>query len=774
MNDFLDIFRIEAEERLERLTSGLLALEQSPDNEDLVTDLFREAHSLKGAAAVTGLEDVAAVCHRMEDVLNRMRDGQMRTEADVVDTLLAATDAVRTLVETASADHTDRDEAGQAIRRLEAVLNGGFDSGNETMSGSKPPEPDGRSTPATSAAAASESASDGTDSRPVSSHDESSNEVIATRTEAGKADEEQSPPAGIPDDHSTDGQDRTASVEMVRIRADILESLGNLTGELLTARCRLRARQRAIQSLHRLVREMTGKHRRRADAAQMQKQLEALRAVVRELQDDFTEDLRVVDPLIEMVHEQVLNARMLPLRVLFDQLPRFVRECSRHEGKTVELFVEGQETRVDRHVLEKLRDPIIHLVRNAISHGIEPAEERQASGKPATGRVRLISQRCGDRIRIVCEDDGRGIDHRQVLETALARALITDEEARRLTPDQINRLILRPGFSTASVVSDLSGRGVGMDVVARHVEELRGTLQIESEAGQFTRFVLDVPATVATLEGLLVEVSGHVYVLPTAAVVRTVRVRSSDIDHAAGGAVMFRWENQALPLLELATLLGRRPSSAGTTQAAVRPAVIVRYRGESVTLAVDRLLGTQTVVAKGLIEHVGHVPGVSGATVLGSGVPALILEPSELIERHDGRATQLAPCDSEPRQTTIAPVLIVDDSLTTRMMEKAILESAGYEVDVAANGEEAFRKLVQHNYSLVITDVEMPGWDGFELTRRLRAHPRLAELPVIIVTSLGSPDQRREGLEAGANAYVVKREFDQHEFVEMIARFVGR
>ena len=313
-----------------------------------------------------------------------------------------------------------------------------------------------------------------------------------------------------------------------------------------------------------------------------------------------------------------------------------------------------------------------------------------------------------------------------------------------------------------------------MDVVARHVEELRGTLQIESEAGRFTRFVLDVPATVATLEGLLVEVCGHVYVLPTATVVRTVRVRSSDVDRAAGGATVYRWEDRALAFLELAGLLGRQPSSAGMAPASVRPAVIVRYRGESVTLAVDRLVGTQTVVAKGISELLGRVPGVSGATILGSGVPALILEPAELIARYDGRATQFVSDDCEERQAAVAPVLVVDDSLTTRMMEKAILESAGYEVDVAANGEEAFRKLVQHDYSLVITDVEMPGWDGFKLTRRLRAHPRLAELPVIIVTSLGSPEQRREGLEAGANAYVVKREFDQHEFVEMIARFVGR
>ncbi|HID22471.1 MAG TPA: hypothetical protein EYP14_08725, partial [Planctomycetaceae bacterium] len=422
-------------------------------------------------------------------------------------------------------------------------------------------------------------------------------------------------------------------------------------------------------------------HRRHSDSEQTRKQLEVLRTTAHKLLEDFTEDLQTVDPLIQTVHEHVLNARMLPLRVLFDQLPRFVRDCSRRENKSVELIIEGEQTRVDRHVLEKLRDPIIHLIRNAISHGIEPAEERTRTGKPAVGRVRLVSQQCGDRIRIVCEDDGRGIDHKRIVERALERGLISQADVHRLTQAQIERLLLQPGFSTASSVNELSGRGVGLDVVAQHVGELRGSLHIESEPNRLTRFVLDVPASVATLEGLLVEVGEYVYVIPTSAVVRTVRVRPSDVLRGAGGETLFRWETQALPLLSLASLLGWVRSTEWGPETTVRPAVTVDYRGQAVALLVDRLLGTQTVVAKALGQHLGRVSGISGATILGSGTPALILDPAELIARCRGSAGGTASVSTEEERPKLHPVLVVDDSLTTRMMEKSILESAGYEVD---------------------------------------------------------------------------------------------
>ena len=759
-----DYFQMEAAERLERLSSGLMALERSPDDESLIGDLFREAHSLKGAAGVSGLTDVSEVCHKMEDLLSGVRDGSQPVNALMIDALLAATDAVQKMV-AARAEERDCDILpADVIERLDHL-----EFSKEAVAWTAPGDAP-TSVPITE---------DGPDGGTPESEQESKR---ACRTAAGtdstahgsceredQREAETVQSTAVLDTPSTGGAPGSA-MDTVRLRVGMLETLGNRTGELMVAGDRLRQRLGVVRELQSLVRS---EHNRHHDDHKVQQVLRPIATIVHRLIDEFTTDFTVVEPLIAEIHEGVLDARMLPLSVLFDQLPRFVRDYCRQEDKQAELYVDGAEARVDRQVLEQLRDPMIHLIRNALSHGIESPEERKRCGKCPAGTVRLTTSRRGNRIRITCEDDGHGIDHQRVLARAVAKGLITEAEAAALPAGQVERLILRPGFSTTEMITDVSGRGVGMDVVLSRMEALRGTLDIESEPGKSTRFVLEFPASVATLEGLLVEAAGHTYVVPTISVVRTARVKLSELQAGGGGEALVNIEGQAVPLLMLASLLGIR--EVGKDAPSAVPAVIVHHRDRQIALGVDRLLGTQTIVGKGLGDHICNVRGVAGATILGTGLPALILEPPQLVQ--DG-GTRLMDHEASGRaievEEELAPLLVVDDSITTRMMEQSILESAGYAVDTAVSAEDALAKVEDSAYRLFVLDVEMPGLNGFELTRKLRQDERFAETPIIIVTSLAKEEHRREGLEAGANAYIVKGEFDQNNLLETAERLVGR
>ncbi len=783
----LDYFHMEAVERLERLSSGLMDLERSPSDESLIGDLFREAHSLKGAAGVSGLTDVSEVCHKMEDLLSGVRDGSEQVNALMIDALLAATDAVQKMV-AASVEERDCDvvpaDIIERLGNLESSAAAVAQAATEDAAANKPitkDNPDGmesgpKQAPKQECRAAAKNDSTAHGSREREGQPEvagasipSRGPVDGNRIQSGdktgvsfgqSAVADKPPAAGTP----------TCTADTVRLRVDMLETLGNRTGELMVGGDRLRQRLGVVRELHGLVQR---EHNRYHDDPKVQQVLQPIATLVHRLIDDLTTDFTVIESLIAEIHEGVLDTRMLPLSVLFDQLPRFVRDYCRQENKLAELHVDGADTRVDRQVLEQLRDPMIHLIRNALSHGIESPEERKRCGKDPAGTVRLTTSRRGDRIRITCEDDGRGIDRRKVLAKAIAQDLITEAEAAELPAGQVERLILRPGFSTAEMITDVCGRGVGMDVVLSRMEALRGTLDIESDPGKFTRFVLEFPASVATLEGLLVEAAGHTYVVPTISVERTASVKLSELQTGGGGEALVSVEGRAVPLLMLASLLGRKGCDQEPPNAI--PVIIVRHRDCRVALGVDRLLGAQTIVGKGLGDHIRSVRGVAGATILGTGLPALILEPAQLVQ--DG-GTKLMSHEVLDRATEVeeelAPLLVVDDSITTRMMEQSILESAGYAVDAAVSAEDALAKVEDSTYRLFVLDVEMPGLNGFQLTRKLRQDERFAETPIIIVTSLAKEEHRREGLEAGANAYIVKGEFDQNNLLETVERLVGR
>jgi two-component system chemotaxis sensor kinase CheA len=463
---------------------------------------------------------------------------------------------------------------------------------------------------------------------------------------------------------------------------------------------------------------------------------------------------------------------MLPVSTVFDGFPRLHRDITRELGKEADLDVRGGDVEVDRAVLEQLRAPLTHLLRNALDHGLEAAEARVAAGKPRRGSLVIAAFQREGVLQVEVADDGAGIDLARVRARALERGILTAEAAERTDDRDVLDLIFRSGFSTARQVTGLSGRGVGLDVVREHVERLHGTITVDTEPGRGTRFRLELPLTVATTLCLLVGAAGRPFGLPVTNVVRIERVREQGAGSVAGRPVLLV-DGRPIPLVPAAGLLGLPPQPAGPDAGTV---VVVGSAERRTAMTVESLLGVQEVVIKPLPWPFARVRGTAGATTLASGEVVTILNAADLTRPgHDATGPGVAAPEPPPEEAAPphqATVLVVDDSAVTRTLEKGILEAAGYQVRVAADGAAALDLLRREPCQLVVTDVEMPGLDGFSLTARIRADDDLRDLPVVLVTSLDSEDDRHRGVEVGADAYIVKGAFDQDRLLETIRRLI--
>lgn len=455
--------------------------------------------------------------------------------------------------------------------------------------------------------------------------------------------------------------------------------------------------------------------------------------------------------------------RLVPARAVFGALERATRDAAHSLGREVEFEAIGGEVRVDAHLIPPVRAALLHAVRNAVAHGVEPAPERAACGKPPAGRVRVEVERRGATLVFRCHDDGRGVDEAAVRAAAVRKGLVAPADAPGLDHQALSALLLRGGISTSPAVSDVAGRGVGLDVVREAAAQLGGTAALASEPGRGTTLELAVPLSLSTVRALHFEAGGAVASLPLEAVERSIHVRPERLARGPGGDGL-RHEGEVVPFLPLERLL-RAGAAAPRTRAF--SALVVRVGGERVALGADRLLGTSEIVVHPVPEHAGADPVVLGAALDGEGQPRLVLDPAGLV------AAARAAAPPPERRPVRLPLLVVDDSLTTRMLQQSILESAGYEVELAVSAEEALERARRRRFGLFLVDVEMPGMDGFEFVRTTRADPELAATPSILVTSRGAPEDRRRGLEAGARAYVVKSEFDQQRLLATIEELLA-
>lgn len=476
-----------------------------------------------------------------------------------------------------------------------------------------------------------------------------------------------------------------------------------------------------------------------------------------------------LDRLERELRQAQIRARELQLIAADTVLPSIelaVRDAAEALGKRVDFEATGGDIRLDGHVLAALREAMLHVARNAVDHGVEPPEERIRAGKLPAGHIRLRVERRGGRVAFICSDDGRGVDVDAVRRAAASAGLAPAEEVARLPADEALSLIFRPGVSTSAAITAISGRGVGLDVVRETATRLKGSARAWTEWGGGTTVEIVVPVSVSLISALRLEDAGREVLIPLDSVRGVLRLAEGVIVRGLERDAIVH-EDQLVPFAPLAVLLGARRSAGWP----LRAAVVVEVDGARVALGVEGLLGATDVIVKPLPGAAGAPAEVAGATFDAQGDPVLVLDPQGVIAAICAKRPKAPP----PRgRAPLAPILIVDDSLTTRMLEQSILEAEGYEVELAASGEEGLRKAAERRYGLFLVDVQMPGMSGFELTERVRADPELREIPLIIVTSLTSAGDRRRGAEVGADAYIMKGEFDQRHLLRTVADLMGR
>lgn len=515
-----------------------------------------------------------------------------------------------------------------------------------------------------------------------------------------------------------------------------------------------------------LVEQTTTPSRSNGRSARGTPLAEQLRTLLRRLHQTLLATSERTERELSRVQDRAADLRLLPASTVFGSLERAARDAAESLAKKIDFQTSGGENRLDTHVLRALRDALVHVVRNAVAHGIEPQAQRLAAGKPAAGRVKLTVERRASRVVFICEDDGRGIDVEQVRRAAIERGWLSPSDSSALEPQEAVGLLLRGGVTTTKMVTQVSGRGVGLDVVRETMTRLKGQVSATSEPSRGTTIVLSVPVSLESLTVLEVEVAGSIVSVPFDATLRSLRVAKHQIARSAeGDSILF--EGKAIPFAPLVTLL--RPGLSPAPQPRFWSVLIIQADSRLTAIAVDRVLRTTRVVLRPLPRLAGRIEPIAGASFDSAGNPQLMIDPmgvAQLIARG-------AQAVAEAAAVRKLPLLVIDDSLTTRMLEQSILETAGYEVDLAVSGEEALKKARQRRYAMFVVDIEMPGIDGFEFIERVQADPQLREIPSILVTSRASIEDRRRGEQVGARAYIVKSEFDEGQLLGTIRSLIG-
>jgi len=752
-------FRVEAAEHLQALSDGLLLIEgnEGAVRVQAVEDVFRAVHSLKGASRAVEFPQLEMVCQAFEEVMDSWKRGHSAPGKPALDMLHKAIDAMTALLAgplvPAAPVLADAMAARRSLQRLAQPA--------QTVALPRVPEtpvvrvgePVAPLAPAIQPAATGEPAARRTSVR-VS--------TAALESQLLQAEEMLAAKLAI--------RERAADVSALAAQLNTWRrSWADVEQDARILRQHARRREGNVVMQARLDRVLdfldTG-----MDA------LRTMEASAGEASRAADQDRYNVSKLVDDMLEQAKTLLLLPFSTVSGGFARLVRDLGQEQGKQIDFLLKGEETKLEKHILEEIKDPLIHLLRNCVDHGVEQPAARARSGKPAAARIALtVSRAEGNKVRIMLSDDGGGINMQAVTAAAVRAGVITEAAAGGLSREQVQELVFRSAVSSSAAVTRVSGRGLGLAIAREKVKALGGEISVESESDRGTRFQILLPVTRTTFRGILVEAGGQVMVVPTAQVERVGRVAASQVSLVDGRETL-SLDGRAIPLVPLARMLKLAPPATAPEAAAPqRPPYLVIGSGERrVALSVDEVAGEQEVLVKPLRKPRPRVLNVAGTTILGSGQVACVLHVPDLLKSAQGRygrpASLLAPA---PAPEVSHQILVAEDSITSRMLLKAILETAGHTVTTAVDGAQAWELLHRQPFDLLVSDVEMPRLDGFGLTTKLRADAALAELPVILVTTLGSREDRERGVQAGANAYIVKGSFDQADLVETVRRLLG-
>ena len=723
-------FRVEAEEHLQVIATALLEIEQAtPEAQRQIIDrAFRAAHSLKGAARAVDYTDIESECQALEDTFSAWQHQRATPSAATFDVLHRRVNAISAVIGLPAAQQPLR-AAPEAQTRPRA----GVAEPAAPVARSEDPPPTAGETvriPAAKLDARVIEAEEMLTAKLASRQHASDLRALTTRFESWKKEY------------------LTVESEARLLRRSLERSSGDGASRgLLRVLDFLDWNQDYFRSLQ----ETTGVLLRNAEL-----------------------DSHVVDRLVDDLLESSKKLLLLPFGTIAAPFPKLVRDLGRDLAKEAELRIRGEDVEVDKRVLEEIKDPLVHLLRNAMDHGIEPPDERQQAGKPRRGTVTVAaSPMDGNTVQVVVMDDGAGVDPERVRAAAVRQGIVSSEQARDLTDADAPRLIFEADISTTTNVTHLSGRGLGLAIVRDKVEKLGGTVSLESRRGQGTRFTLTLPSTLATFRGVLVRAAGRLFVVPTYLVDRVVRLPAADIRTVENRETV-ALAGRAVAVVRLSDVLELPAEQAEDESPGSLLALVLGSNDQRIAFVVEAVLDEQEVLVKPLRPPLSRVRNISGVTIHASGQVVPILNVTDLLKsakKIGNSAVRGAAVAREPRAAAKL-VLVAEDSITSRMLIKGILESAGFHVKTAADGLDAFALLRGERFDLVVSDVEMPRLNGFDLAARIRADRRLAELPIVLVTALDTPEDRARGIDVGADAYIVKGSFDQSNLLEAVRRLV--
>lgn len=756
-------FKVEAREHLTAISSGLIELEKAgPEQQTgIVETIFRESHSLKGAARSVNLADIVAVCQSMETVFSLLKRKEVIVSPQLLDLLHQAVDGTGRLVSGEEVSADDKSEIRELLVRLEGAAKGESQAENRE-----------------------------------------SGELEKEQTEEGKRVEEQRGPEKFETEETERSKEKVLSVhrptpspsslisETVRISTTRLNSLLFQAEELLSVKLATGQRVTELREIKKSIDlwKKEGAKLRIAERGIWNVESnpkseggpfsEALESKLSALVKATEYDYRSVGTMVDNLLNDMKKALMFPFSSLLDMFPKFVRDLSRDSGKKIEFLAEGGEIEIGRRILEEIKDPLIHLVRNCVDHGIETPGARTKKNKPEHGAIKITAASRDNKLEIVVSDDGAGIDVSKIRASAVKHGLISQEEADRLGDMDAQFLIFRSGVTTSPIITDISGRGLGLAIVREKVEKLNGTIAIDTRPEAGTTFTMVVPITLATFQGVLVRAGGQLFILPSINVERVMRVKDEEIMTVENRETL-SFNGQTIPFCRLADVLElkkaasvQRSAFSSSASDSLIQIVVLGSAERRVAFFVEDVLQEQEVLTKPLGRQLSRVRNVAGATVLGTGRVVTVLNVPDLLKSAVKITAAPVKRAAEEIMEKGKSVLVVEDSITARTLLKNILESAGYVVTTAVDGVDAFTALKTKEFDLVVSDVDMPRMNGFALTAKIREDRKLLELPVVLVTALESREDREQGIDAGATAYIVKSSFDQSNLLEVVRRLI--
>jgi len=783
---FIARFVDEAREHLHKLNEGLLSLGKNPDDPETVNALFRSAHTIKGSSKMMKLTAITEIAHKLEDALGALREKKIQHSKALSNLLFKGIDIIADMVDKVA---TGQEVTGDTQAICEALERAA--EGSEIEEPVIPAERGSKDEPPAQAEDRGQKPSPLTDSAPASSISPVSVPSVVEGSEGRGQGEEIQPkkellkreippqvesPPTAPTSAGKGAKPKTE--ETVRISAERLDELIKLMGEMVSNQSRLKQRLSDIKEVERLskrtlsmISRLNGQISSNGHRDEILNAFQSIHLKLTQLASSIRDDASLQELLTHDLQEKALRMRMLPLSTVFDSFHRSVRDMSRDLKKDIDLILEGEETELDKKMIEKIGDPLLHMLRNAVDHGIEKPEERRNLGKPERGTIRLSAYYEGGSVSIELSDDGGGISLKKIKEKALRKNLFDEQTLETMSEPELIDLIFYPGFSTSPIITDISGRGVGLDVVKKNiVEDLKGTIRIKTKEGEGTTFYLRLPLTLAIMRVLLITASDMIFAVPASSVTEILRVPKTEIIDVVDRRAI-RLREQIIPVVNLDVLLNLPTTSKRDERDLL---IIIVYVGsEKLGLIVDTLLDEEDMVIKPLPSHMKNIQWVSGITITGNNDLVNVLHIPMIIEaaKEIKEAEYLRKRVKEEKKTI--HILIVDDSLNTREIEKSILEAYGYQVDLAGDGLEALEKAKELKYDLVVTDVEMPRLDGFSLTEKLRADPEYKDTPIVIVTSRDREEDKRRGIQVGADAYILKGDFDQSNLLETVQSLLG-